>query len=416
MNLAAKIDRVRGKPVAHESDALVSRLKRLRPGVDGRAPGVATVATLRRAVQADRETDGVLLRSREYPLPSAGFDPAALSMLPEVYGLRAPDWVYIDTETTGLSGGAGNLAFMVGVARYAGDRGLEVRQYVLANFAAEARMLRELSDWVGRDAVLVSYNGKCFDLPLLAARMRMHRIAGDPATLPHLDLMYSVRRAYRRHWPDCRLQTAEKRLLDLHRIGDLAGAEAPAAWLAWLRCGVTTQLVRVLEHNYQDVASLALLHQRLLHDYAGSGRPGLNHAGIGKAWRAAGQDQLARRVWEGAGSALDDDGRLQLAALYRQHGQWAQAENLWLDLHARGNAAAALELSKYYEHRKRDYRKAIDFARHCSGPDREARAARLRDKIVRGDVQLPLWNAVVSTARDPASGHEAPGSACRPEH
>jgi hypothetical protein len=201
--------------------------------------------------------------------------------------------------------------------------------------------------------------------------------------------MYSVRRAYRDHWPDCRLQTAERRLLDIQRQDDLPGAEAPAAWQSWLRRGVTSQLARVLEHNCQDVVSLALLHRCLVPVYRGSVQTGLNHAAIGRAWREAGQPKLARRVWESAGERLDDKGSLQLAALYRHLGEWSRAEKLWLRLHARGNASAALALSKYYEHRRRDFCKALDFASQCPPAERQMRYSRLKEKMG-GSLQLPL--------------------------
>jgi uncharacterized protein YprB with RNaseH-like and TPR domain len=389
MNLASRLDRLRGHSFGSESDALSHQLERLRRGRSTAAESAQRSTVLAKALEAQSTADGLLVRRREYCLPAPGVPLQALSRLPEAWGLKAPDWVYIDTETTGLSGGVGNLAFMVGVARYSSERLLEVRQYLLGSFAAEAGMLRELFEWVGPDAVLVSYNGKCFDLPLLIGRLRMHRLYADLAALPHLDLMYSVRRAYRRHWPDCRLQTAEKRLLGLHRVGDLPGSEAPAAWQAWLRKGVTNPLQRAMEHNYQDVASLALLHRRLLHDYAGRRRSGIDHAAVGRAWRDAGHDDLARRVWESAGSSLDERGCLQLAALYRRQRQWALAESIWLRLHAGGNSLAALELSKYYEHRKRDYRKAMEFVADCDAVERDARLARLQSKLGR-NLQLPL--------------------------
>lgn len=389
MSLSSKLDRLRGQANKHDSGASGARLGQARPARRGPLYAQTRDAALAEALGADAVGDGLVVRSREYPLPPADADSRDLCRLPEVCGLTQPDWVYIDIETTGLSGGTGNLAFMIGLARYTGEQRLEVRQYVLAGFAAESRMLRELFDWVGPNAVLVSYNGKCFDVPLLAVRLKMHRIDVDPGLLRHLDLMYGVRRAYRGHWPDCRLQTAEKRLLDLHRKDDLPGSEAPAAWQAWLRISATSQLVRVTAHNHQDVVSLALLHRRLLSDYAGSGLPGLNHAAIGEAWRHAGQYEHARQVWERAGEFLSDRGRLQLAGLYRHLGEWSRAEAIWLRLHARGNASAALALSKYYEHRKRDFGKAIEFAGYCERAEREPRFSRLRDKIG-GNLQLPL--------------------------
>lgn len=389
MNLASKLDQLRGHAAGPDAEHTGVRRVRQRPDSIRPSPQQFQTSALADALGADRLGGELLMCRRVYPLPVHRDEEGELSGLPEVSGLSQADWVYIDTETTGLSGGTGNLAFMVGVARYRSDERLESRQYVLGSFAAESAMLKALFDWIGPDAVLVSYNGKCFDVPLLTTRLRMHRIKADPASLRHLDLMYSVRRAFRGHWPDCRLQTAERRLLGLRRIDDLPGSEAPAAWQSWLRAGETTQLKRVLTHNYQDVISLALLHRRLLSVYAGSARPGLNHAAIGMAWREAGQQEMACRVWERAGEYLDDKGRLQLAGLYRHLGEWSQAKALWLALHTRGNAPAALALSKYYEHRIRDIRKAIDFASCCDPADREVRFRRLQGKLG-SCLQLPL--------------------------
>jgi len=387
MNLAARLDRLRGQSPPAEEDALAARLRRMRRGPARQSRSGAPPAVLGQAVAADSERDGLLRRDRAYALPASSGPSTDLAMLPEVCELSGCDWVYLDTETTGLSGGVGNLAFMVGAARYAADGSLQVRQWLLGRFAAEAGMLSELLDWVGCEAVLVSYNGKCFDLPLLTARLGMHRIDHRLATLPHLDLMYGVRRAYRRHWPDCRLQTAEQRLLGLHRDDDLPGAEAPGAWRAWIEEGVVRPLQRVLEHNFQDVASLALLHRRLVADYAGSARPGVDHAAIGRAWQSVGRVGQARRVLECAGDALDETGRLQLASLYRRQGAWSAAEALWLDLYRRGCSVAASELSKYYEHRRRDYRKAVGYAKACDPAERGARLGRLRLKL---GANLPL--------------------------
>lgn len=381
MNLAAKLDRLRGQSLPVDNEGLAARLRHLRRGPVTQACGGASFAALGRALAADSECDGLLRRDRTYDVSMPPAWSGSLTMLPEVCDLAACDWVYLDTETTGLSGGVGNLAFMIGAARYRDDGCLRVRQWVLGNFAAEAGMLSELVEWLGRDAVLVSYNGKCFDLPLLTARLGMHRIDHDLGGLRHLDLMYGVRRAYRHHWPDCRLQTAERRLLGLERQHDLPGAEAPAAWRTWLDRAAVGPLRGVLDHNFQDVASLALLHRRLVDDYAGSDRPGVDHAAISRAWQLAGRLGQACTALERAGETLDDTGRLQLARLYRRLGEWSKAESLWLALYREGCSTAASELSKYYEHRVRDYRKAVGFANACEPAERGARLGRLTSKI-----------------------------------
>ena len=387
MSLAARLDRLRGPQAAGVVDA--PRDPDAGQSPSGPPPRESQIRRLRDALEAAEPAPGLLLRCREHSDAALAADTRELVHLPEVHQLCRPDWVYIDTETTGLSGGSGNLAFMVGLARYRGPHRLEVRQYVLGGFAAEAGLLRELLRDIGPDAVPVSYNGKCFDLPLLEGRFAMHRITQDLTSRPQLDLMYSVRRAYRDCWPDCRLQTAERRLLDLRRGNDLPGSEAPAAWHAWLRQGQARPLSRVLAHNFQDVVSLALLHRRLLSDYAGGAAGRMNHAAIGAAWYRAGRPGRARQVWERAGGRLDERGGLQLADLYRRQGDWVSAEGVWLRLQARGSHRAALALSKYYEHHRRDLHRAMDFAIHCGGEEEETRRRRLRNKIGM-NLELPL--------------------------
>ncbi|WP_078120169.1 ribonuclease H-like domain-containing protein [Thiosocius teredinicola] len=388
MSLAGKLDRLRGQAPPRAAMSVADRLQHTVRS-RGTAQQCKSSANLATALSADIEIDGVVVHSATRSMCCDPHD-LPLTALPEVAHLRDPNWVYIDTETTGLSGGVGNLAFMVGMARYNEDGTLALRQFTLANMAGESRLLCELSDWLGEDPVLVSYNGKCFDIPLLAARLRLHRVDDVLSGAAHLDLMYTVRRAYRLHWPDCRLQTAERELLDLHRLNDLPGAEAPVAWRAWLQRGATRQLAQTLAHNFQDVLSLAQLHRRLLADYNGSKRTGVDYASIGRTWDDAGYPQLALQVWEGAADQLDERGQLWKARRYRRQGDWRRAVAVWSTLSADGNAEAALELSKYYEHRRRDLHAAMHYAVQCETHERQTRCARLRAKLEPARRQLPL--------------------------
>lgn len=163
-----------------------------------------------------------------------------------------------DTETTGLAGGVGTKAFMIGLAQWSGAS-LHVRQLYLSALAGESDMLRLFASWLAPDAILVSYNGRSYDAPLLKGRYRMHRHAHPFDALPHVDLLHPVRRAYRGQWSDCRLKTVERQLLGIVRENDLPGSEAPAAWLAFLRGRSAHPLKRVAEHNRQDVVTLAAL-------------------------------------------------------------------------------------------------------------------------------------------------------------
>lgn len=177
--------------------------------------------------------------------------------------------LFFDTETTGLAGGTGTRAFMIGAADWRIDSrhgdGLRVRQLLMTTMAAETAMLDAFTGWLQeKDTVLSSYNGRCYDSPLLKTRYRLAR-KDDPITpLDHVDLLFPTRRRYRGTWENCRLATIERELLRIVREDDLPGSEAPAAWLNYLRGGSARNLRRVTAHNHQDVVTLALLMVRLV--------------------------------------------------------------------------------------------------------------------------------------------------------
>lgn len=178
------------------------------------------------------------------------------------------DLLFFDTETTGLAGGTGTRAFMIGAADWHRDatrgEGLRVRQLLMSTMGAENAMLEAFAAWLAPTTVLSSYNGRCYDAPLLKTRYRLAR-RGDPlSALDHVDLLFPTRRRYRGTWENCRLATIERQLLRIQREDDLPGSEAPGAWLDYLRGGSARNLRRVGEHNHQDVVTLAQLFLRLV--------------------------------------------------------------------------------------------------------------------------------------------------------
>lgn len=170
--------------------------------------------------------------------------------------------VCFDTETTGLAGGVGTRAFMIGVLQWRGAS-LLVRQLYLTTMAGELAMLRTFASWLCADSVFISYNGRSYDAPLLKGRYRLNRLPCPFADREHVDLLYPTRRAWRGVWENCRLATIERNLLGIVRDDDLPGSEAPAAWLAFLRGHSATNLRQVIAHNDQDVVTLAALLDRL---------------------------------------------------------------------------------------------------------------------------------------------------------
>lgn len=403
MSLEHRLDSLRQQSGARSPDTtargvgedLTRRLARLQ-----QARGQARSAD-KRAPLADEElagyvggqvlAAGVLLVERLLTVPEsrlAGL-PDGLPPLPECSALHAGDWAFIDTETTGLAGGSGTLAFMLGVARVIDGR-LVVRQYLLSRFAGERAMLEHALGWLGTGTGLISYNGKSFDLPLLKTRTRLAGLEPAAWERPHLDLLHGVRRCFDGQWPDCRLASVEARLLGITRDDDLPGSEAPAAWLAHLQQGEPGRLPGVLTHNQQDLASLGALLYSLCDAHRNPLKHGANLGRVTRAWARQGDPQQARRLLEAAGKDLAASEQLLLARLQQQAGAAKAACELLESLAAAGNSEASERLAKFHEHQTRDLHRATRFARHLpDGPDRRRRLARLTAKVGRNH-ELPF--------------------------
>ena len=182
---------------------------------------------------------------------------AKMAKSPSFTDLAAEECLFLDTETTGLSGGAGTMVFAYGIAFYEGNE-LVLEQLFLRDFGEEPAMLHHIAKRLAEHPVPVTFVGKSYDRHRIAARLAVHKIKAPILTDRHLDLYHVIRREFGKRWPDSRLHTAEERLLGLYRDDDLPGSEAPAAFLDWVR-DRTGPVDRVLEHNRLDVLSLAAL-------------------------------------------------------------------------------------------------------------------------------------------------------------
>ena len=274
--------------------------------------------------------------------------------------------LFLDTETTGLSGGAGTVAFEIGVG-FIDERGMVIRQYVMRDYGEEGAMLAEIAKLFERCDTVVTFNGKSFDLPLIESRMIMQRIRLNVTAYPHLDLLHACRRVYKLRLGRCNLATLEAAVLGNERDDDLPGALVPQRYFDYLKTGEFALMEDVLRHNLQDVQSLAEL---IGHLCAAFREPlALSHPedvyGIGRTLMRGGRVEQARRCFRILGkSSLSSQAHMHLAASYKKEREWADAVATYRAMIASGEGGTwpYVELAKYYEHIARDIPSALSCA------------------------------------------------------
>lgn len=293
----------------------------------------------------------------------AALGKAPFHCLTGIEGIAADSLLFLDTETTGLAGGTGTLPFLLGLARLTGQH-FHLRQFFLTGFGGEVALLAEALPWYEAAEHLVTFNGKRFDLPLLATRYRLSRQPDPFRRLGHIDLLYPTRRAFSANWPDCRLQTAERRLLGFSRLDDLPGHLVPQAWFDFIRQGISHRVPGILEHNRWDLVSLAALAASLCHIYESPGRhPEADALAVARDLENRGEAAAAQAHLEAEENHLRPEGLLELARLNRRQGAWNEAVRLWGQLAAQDNLEALEHLAKYHEHVRRDLPAALEAVR-----------------------------------------------------
>ena len=274
--------------------------------------------------------------------------------------------LFLDTETTGLSGGAGTLAFEIGLG-FIDARGMVIRQYVMRDYGEEAAMLAEIASLLPRFDTLVTFNGKSFDIPLLESRMVMHRIRVHLTDWPHLDLLHACRRVYKLRLGRCSLSALEEAVLGEVRTDDLPGAQVPQRYFDYLKTREFALLEDVLRHNRQDVESLASLTGHLCSAFREPEQ--LAHAEdafcVGRTLLRGGHTEEGRRCLRILGmSSMSSQAHMVLSASYKKSREWASSVAMWTEMIARGEGGTwpYVELAKYYEHTERDYARALRYA------------------------------------------------------
>jgi len=313
------------------------------------------------------ENGTVLVVERSVALP-----PVAAAALGGLAGAA-----YFDTETTGLSTGAGTVIFLAGIARVTDGR-VSVRQYLLPDYPHERPLLRAVAADLASAPRLVTYNGRTFDLPMLTARLTFHGLFREQAGLPdaHDDLLPIARRLFRRPLGGARLADVESGVLGVRRGSDCAGSEVPMRYFGYLRGDSPGILADVLDHNFQDVVSLALLEAEVCGLRAGGWRVArvLDPRGMALDLLRAGAVDDALELVETAQARTSDpaeaNGLRRVASrLLLALGHVERAEELWTLGTRRASVDAAsawIEVARIRERHRGDLRGALEAAATAS--------------------------------------------------
>ena len=280
--------------------------------------------------------------------------------------------LFIDTETTGLAGGAGTYVFLAGVG-YFKDGVFKLVQFFMSDFNEEAAFLQDLNELVNHFEVLVSYNGKSFDGPLLTSRSIMQGFSSRIASVPHFDLLHAVRRLWKHRLIECNLGNAEHALAGNQRTGDVPGFMIPALYFEFLRNRDITPLEPVMYHNRQDILSMVAILKCALDLLASP---------LDKCQTVADFLPVARLL-ERMGRFSEVVGlcrqflnfeitpreqnqiRFYLSFIYKRMKMWDEAAEVWHHLieHMSFHPLLYIELAKHYEHRKRRPDSALMYVR-----------------------------------------------------
>ncbi|HZQ20314.1 MAG TPA: ribonuclease H-like domain-containing protein [Terriglobales bacterium] len=355
----------------------------------------------------------------------AAFSPDARALkllLPEAPDQVADpeEWLFLDTETTGLSGGSGTYPFLVGLAWWDGG-GLEIEQLFMREYSEERSLLIALRERIAERPVLVTFNGKTFDWPLLETRYRMSRKIAVPTPRAHLDFLHPARNLWRMRLGSVRLSELEHHVLGWDRGADLLSGLIPQIYFDYLRGGPPERLVPVLNHNQMDLRGLAALSSRilsLLSDVENLGQDGLEIFGVSRICEKQGEDIRARTLYEKSIASFlptetDRVARRSLARLAKRQGDFELACQLWKGAvgNSRHGYEAYEQLAIYYERTARDpeqareivqqalneLRRALQMGDIAPGPYREinTRFERRMQRLERKS-KRPLWDCLAT--------------------
>jgi uncharacterized protein YprB with RNaseH-like and TPR domain len=296
-------------------------------------------------------------------------------------------WLFLDTETTGLAGGTGTYAFLIGLAWW--DAGaLQVEQFFMRDFGEEHAILHEVAARLAERPVLVTFNGKSFDWPLLENRFTMTRSIPVPRLAAHLDLLHPARALWKLRLGSVRLVELERHVLDARTLGwrreeDVLASLIPQHYFDYLRGGPAEPLAAVVRHNQMDLRGLAALVGKidaLLNSESGAAAESLDLFGLSRYLQRRGDSHRAHSACTqaidlGLPKEYDRQARRELALLAKRRGEHEQAAKLWHELAVDETAGiyACVQLAIHYERRGKRLETALEFARLALAKIRRAR-------------------------------------------
>jgi uncharacterized protein len=308
-------------------------------------------------------------------------------------------WAFLDTETTGLAGGSGTYAFLIGVGRITPE-GFRVRQFFMREYAEERSILAALDSHLNEFDVLITYNGKSYDQPLLETRYRMTRHKAPFARLGHLDLLHGARRLWKLRLENCRLVQLEEQILGVCREGDLPGELIPYVYFEYLRSREAQRLVPIFHHNAMDILTLACLTAIVPAAFRHTDAESLSRVGVRRGedlagiarWLAATDEHDAalemfkRAIDAGLPDKLLFRALWEIALLEKKLARPQASLRGFTELAGCRNdyrVAALEELAKYYEHEERNYAIALEFTRQALTYDTSAALRRRLERLER---------------------------------
>jgi len=285
--------------------------------------------------------------------------------------------VFLDTETTGLSGGAGTFIFLIGLG-YFTENQFCVRQYFMRDYDEEQALLSALNELLLKFESVITYNGKSFDLPLMETRFIMSGMEMNLKNPAHLDLLYPVRRLWKRRLENCSLSTVEREILGVYRENDVPGYLVPEIYFRYLRTGDARDIKGVFEHNLQDILSLVVLTAKIndfFKEPLNKNFYPLDIFSLGKIYDKR-KEYIKSSFYynEALKSNLPGEEFLEALKLisftYKRLEKWEEAEKVWKETINKSREFIYYpyeELAKYYEHHLKDYKKAEEVVDEALG-------------------------------------------------